>query len=108
MGKEVSGREPKAVLSSWRGSGTWLEVFFCCPLMIVGFSFGKDENFLRWLILERARLHKLVPSWRKNGWFVAKKSSENDHRRPFFEKLGIKFVIVSDHEEIYENDVWRR
>jgi hypothetical protein len=90
------------------GPGTWLEVFFLCPLLVVGFGCGKDETFLRWLFLERARLHKLVPSWRRNTWFVAKKSSENDHRKPFFEKLGIEFVIVSDYEEIYENQMWRR
>ena len=27
------------------GSGTWLDIFFFCPLMIVGFGLGKDETF---------------------------------------------------------------
>jgi hypothetical protein len=46
-------------------SGTWLEVFFFCPLVMLGFGFNKDETFLRWLFLERARLHRLRPEWKK-------------------------------------------
>lgn len=91
---------------SWAGAGTWLEVFFFCPLLIVGFGFGKDENFLRWLFLERARVHKLNSHWKEESWFVDTGSSDRQHRRPFFESLGIEIVSLPDYSEIYESRLW--
>ena len=93
---------------SWRGSDTWLEVFFFCPLVLFGFGFGKDENFLRWLFLERARLHKLRPDWKAKTWFVDTGAIDRVQRRPFFKGLDIEVVIVPDYPEIYDNPAWRR
>lgn len=93
---------------SWRGANTWLEIFFFCPIMIFGFTFGKDENFLRWLFLERARLHKIVPRWKTKTWFFEVQSSNSQNRRPFFEGLGIEYVTVPDFAEIYEDPIWQR
>lgn len=92
----------------WRGANTWLDVFFFCPLMIFGFGFGKDENFLRWLFLERARLHKLVPAWKAETWFIDVESENSLHRKPFFEGLGMEFIMVPDYSEIYENRLWNQ
>jgi hypothetical protein len=91
---------------SWLGAGTWLEVFFFCPLVIFGFGFGKDENFLRWLFLERARLHKSRPDWKAKTWFVDTGTTDKEHRRPFFEGLDIQVITVSQYAEIYENPAW--
>ena len=56
--------------SRWKGRNTWIDVLFFSPMMIFGFGFNKDENFLRWLFLERARLHKLNPRWKTKTWFI--------------------------------------
>lgn len=93
---------------SWRGANTWLEVLFFCPLMIFGFGFGKDENFLRWLFLERARLHKLVPAWKAKTWFVDVESDNSLYRKAFFERLGMEFVTVPDYPDIYEDQAWQQ
>lgn len=92
----------------WRGADTWLEVLFFCPLMIFGFGFGKDENFLRWLFLERARLHKLEPRWKTKTWFVEVQSDASAHRKAFFERLGMTFVTVRNYSDIYESPLWQQ
>ena len=100
--KEVSKAE------DWKGSGTWLEAFFFCPIVIIGFGLGKDENFLRWLFLERARLHRIRPEMKTDAWFIVKGSAESDHRVAFLERLGIKMIFTSNYEEIYENSAWSK
>ncbi len=91
---------------SWKGENTWLDVLFFCPLMIFGFGFNKDENFLRWLFLERARLQKIEPSWKTKTWFIDTPKNGSLHRKPFFEGLGMEYVSVSDYAEIYEDPMW--
>lgn len=94
--------------NSWFGSDTWLEVFFFCPLILIGFGFGKDENFLRWLFLERARLHKLRPDWAAKTWFVDRGTADEKQRRRFLEGLGMEVVTVPQYSDIYDNPAWRR
>ncbi|MDF0596309.1 hypothetical protein [Psychromarinibacter halotolerans] len=91
----------------WHGSDTWLEVIFFCPIVIFGFTFGKDENFLRWLFLERAKLQKITPEPPKKIWFVVKDDEGSDSRRLFFKRLGVEFVTVPDYPDIYENEAWQ-
>ena len=98
----------KTSRQSWRGSDTWLEVLFFHPLVLFGFGFGKDENFLRWLFLERARLHRLLPGSKAKTWFIECSATDREHRRPFFEGLGIEVIRVFEYAEIYENPAWRR
>ena len=105
-GKESLRALPSRDDEQWQGRNTWLDILFFSPLMIFGFGFNKDENFLRWLFLERARLHKLNPPWRTDSWFLDTPKSNNLNRRPFFEGLGIEYVAVSDYGEIYENSSW--
>ncbi len=75
--------------AQWKGRNTWLDVLIFSPMMIFGFGFNKDENFLRWLFLERARLHKINPDWKARTWFIDTPRSGSLHRKPFFEGLGI-------------------
>lgn len=91
----------------WNGSDSWLEVFLFMPLVIVGFGFKKDETFLRWLLLERARFHKIRPEWAQPTWYVCEASSDNALHRTFFEALGITMVIVNSHHDIYEAAAWQ-
>jgi hypothetical protein len=92
----------------WRGSNSWLEVLFFCPLLLFGFGFGRDENFFRWLFLERARLHKLVPAWKTHTWFVETGSLDRELRRPFFEGLGMEVILVPQYADIYDCPAWNR
>jgi len=82
-------------------------VFFFCPLILVGFGFGKDENFLRWLFLERARLHKLRPDWAAKTWFVDRGTADEKQRRVFLEGLGMEVVTVPEYSDIYANQAWK-
>jgi hypothetical protein len=91
----------------WRGRNTWLDILFFCPMMIFGFGFNKDENFLRWLFLERARLHKINPVWKTKTWFIDTPRNGSLHRKPFFEGLGMEYVTVADYADIYEDPTWR-
>ncbi|MBN9675960.1 hypothetical protein [Salipiger bermudensis] len=90
----------------WRGQDTWLDIIFFKPLLVVGFSFGKDESFLRWLLLERARIFKINPSWKNMAWYVDVVGDGDPHRKPFFEGLGMKYVTLREHREIYDSPVW--
>lgn len=94
--------------ASWRGADSWLEVLFFCPLILIGFGFGKDETFLRWLFLERARLHKLRPDWQTPTWFVDTQTTRHARRRLFLKGLGMDVVTVPHYAAIYENPAWQR
>lgn len=91
---------------SWRGGNSWLEILFFCPLLIFGFTFSKDETFLRWLFLERARLHKANPAMKKKTWFVDTPESGSLHRKAFFKCLGMEYIAITDYAEIYQNPAW--
>lgn len=98
----------RSIEGEWRGSDTWLEVLFFCPLLLIGFGFGRDENFLRWLFLERARLHKRRPNESHGTWFVDTVENKRMLRRPFFDGLNIKIISTPNYSDIYENAIWRR
>jgi len=91
----------------WAGAGTWLEPFFFCPIIILGLGFTRDETFLRWLFLERARFHRIRPDFKTEAWIVERKTDRPDHRRRFLTELGIETVYVKDYADIYENAAWR-
>lgn len=93
---------------SWRSSNTWLEVFFFCPILIVGFGFGKDETLFRWLFLERARIHKIRPDWRQDAWFVDTGGKAAGLHKQFLEGLGIQQISLQDYSAIYEAGGWGR
>jgi hypothetical protein len=94
--------------TEWRGSDTWLEVLFFSPLLIIGFTFGKDETFLRWLFLERARLHKIAPERKAKTWYVCGESGDSQHRRLFFERIGMNFATLPKYADIYEAPFWEQ
>ena len=92
--------------TNWPGQNTWLQPLFFSPLLIIGFGLSRDENFFRWLFLERARLHKLVPALKTKSWYVTTNTSKVGDRRPFFERLGMELVTVPTYSDIYEADFW--
>lgn len=88
----------------WEGTRTWLQIFFFCPIIMIGFGFNKDETFLRWLFLERAFLHRQNPKYLRKTWFVGSK----DKSRSFLEMLGVEMIPIpaDEYEQIYENNAW--
>ncbi len=75
--------------------------------MIFGFGLKRDENFLRWLFLERTRLHRTRPDCKTETSFVDTARDGSLNSKPFLEGAGMEFVSVPDYEDIYENPAWR-
>ena len=90
----------------WRGADTWLHILLFSPVLIFGFGFGKEENLMRWLFLERARLQKIWSIPCHPVWFVEKENQSSSNRKAFFERLGINFIGVDAYEKIYEAEGW--
>lgn len=90
----------------WVGQGTWLEPFFFSPLLVLGFGFEKDETFLRWLFMERARFYRVRPDQKTAAWFVQKIDDKAEHRKRFLDELGIQSIYVKDYPDIYDIDAW--
>lgn len=105
-GKKGLRANAKNSEGAWIGKNTWLEILFFNPIAIFGFTFGKDENFLRWLFLERARLHKIRPEWSAQTWYFDVQKDDGRDRRPFFDGLGMKYVKLPDYRDIYDDPVW--
>ncbi|RIJ20547.1 hypothetical protein D1224_15670 [Henriciella barbarensis] len=91
---------------TWPGQRSWLEAFFFNPMAVIGFGFHKDETFMRWLFLERARLHRKYPDIKRPLWYVARDSERLRHRFPFLKALGMAVVRVGSHRDIYESTAW--
>ena len=92
--------------SGWPGRRTWLQIILFKPLLIFGFGFGKDEVFMRWLLLERARLYSTHPHLRKPAWFVEKQSPALERRKAFLERIGIQVIATEIHYDVYDNAGW--
>lgn len=90
----------------WLGGHTWLDAFFFSDIAIIGLELGKDETFLRWLFLERARFFKRFPDHRKKTWFIVTGEDRLDARKAFFKHLDMDFVVASTYEQIYSNRAW--
>lgn len=93
-------------IDAWTGANSWLDIVFSRPLLIFGFGFGRDEIFLRWLFLERARFFKQNPERRRDAWYVDTPAKEHRDRRAFFERLGMNYVAATSYKDIYENSLW--
>gem|GEM_PF-436121 len=93
--------------TSWRGDTSWIDVVFKSHLVIFGFTFSKDETFLRWLFLERARFQKSNPTWKLKTWFVDTPQNGSLHRKPFFEGLGMQYVSIEEYSDIYDCPSWQ-
>lgn len=93
-------------IDRWKGRNTWLDAFFANDLLIFGLGLGRDEVFLRWLLIERARYCQEFGIQDRDGWYV-RVEGENDPDRDFLlEHVGVQIVEVASHGEIYSPKVW--
>lgn len=88
---------------SWKGYNTWLRIFMKSRLCIFGLGLGRDEVFLRWLLLERQRFYKKNPALAKRGWFLqrAEDKTISDGQQKFFAAVGLKVVVLPE-DDIYK------
>lgn len=89
----------------WKGGNTWLHIIFNKSLCIFGLALERDEIFLRWLLIERARFFKTHPEYKKKGWYVCcKDDEENIKGKEFYLKyVGFELVKLDDYKSIYED-----
>lgn len=91
----------------WDGKNTWLDLFFKKKLFIFGLGLGKDETFLRWLLIQRARYMKENNNFNnESGWYcyTNKNKLDNAGAKFYFEKVQLVPIEVT-YEDMFEN-VW--
>lgn len=95
-------------IKMWRGSNTWLQVFFHKQLLIFGLGLAENEVFLRWLLIERARYFKKFPDRAKRGWYVyvQQEAGLDPGKSLFLEGVGIEPYPVSTYDDIYAEEIW--
>lgn len=92
-------------INKWQGRTSWLDTIFCNDLAIIGLSLDEVEVFLRWILIERAKLFKKFPNLKKNAWYVDKDIT-NDGKAFFLENIGVQVINTGSYEAIYECDAW--
>jgi hypothetical protein len=93
----------------WKGSSTWLDIFFRSKLVFIGLGLQTQEVFLRWLLVQRKRYLQKNRISDMGVWFVIPESESGDAysgRRAFLETLGVKIIEVPDYIHIYKKEVW--
>ena len=95
-------------IDCWTGRNTWLDAFFANDLLIFGLGLSRDEVFLRWLLIERAKYGKRFESKKRKAWYVCTKKEEagNSDRNFFLKHVGVEIVGVNSFDEIYSSQVW--
>jgi hypothetical protein len=96
-------------LENWRGKDTWLQVFLSKPLLIFGLALQENEVFIRWLLIERARLFSKYPQYKRPAWYVsceADRSADNVGKLFFLKSMGVEPIRVATYDEIYGASAW--
>lgn len=96
-----------ADIHGWTGACTWLQIMFHKPLLIFGLGLAENEVFLRWLLIERAKYHRVFPARRQPAWYVHCAGEKNEGKLYFLQAVGVEPLPVSGFEEIYGEQTWR-
>lgn len=102
--KDNQGQLTK-VRGEWEGQNTWLNIFFNRTLIIFGLGLGKDEVFLRWLLIERFKYNRRYGVINKS-YFVDKVSNMKEGQKFFLRNVGIELIDINDYKILYE-DIWK-
>ena len=84
--------------TNWSGYYTWLHIIFSKNLFIFGLKLDKDEVFLRWLLIQRAKYSQLYNKGLK-GWFVDYNISKAT--RFFLEHIGFEVINIKKYDTLY-------
>jgi hypothetical protein len=96
-------------IDKWKGSSTWLDIFFRSKLVFIGLGLQTQEVFLRWLLIQRKKYLQKNRIADMGVWFVIPGSESGDAfsgRRAFLEALGVRILQVESYSHIYEKEVW--
>jgi hypothetical protein len=99
----------KKHMEKWRGSSTWLDIFFRRKLIFLGLGLQTQEVFLRWLLIQRKRYLEKNRISDMGVWFVIPTQESGDEysgRRAFLDALDIKIIEVPNYSYIYDSEVW--
>jgi hypothetical protein len=83
----------------WKGHQTWLHIWFNLPIVIFGLSYGIDEVFLRWLLIERRRYFNLYND--PMEVYYLSKGTPPPATQNLMQNLGVTIKVVNDYSEIY-------
>lgn len=87
--------------SPWNGCDTWLDIWFNKPIIIFGLGYGKDEVFLRWLLIERRRFFNKTGRNMEVTYIDVKGEKPNAPVYNLMRNLGVELVLVKGFDEIY-------
>ena len=90
----------------WRGAGTWLHIVFNKSLLIFGLGLEKNEIFLRWILIERARYFRKFPERKKQAWYVHIDETDGSGKLFFLEGVGVKPIRAKSYDELYRAATW--
>lgn len=90
----------------WRGVNSWLHTIFNNDILIFGIRLDKDEVFLRWLLIERARYFRKFPESSRDGWFISNSISSKEAKKYFLRSVGINPIDVESYDKIYGREIW--
>jgi hypothetical protein len=79
------------------------------PLVFFGLDLGRDEVFLRWLLIQRARYFAQHRDRLQPAWYVFPATENQPHHLAkyfFLKALGVEPVCVGTYGDIYGMSVW--
>jgi hypothetical protein len=94
----------------WRGSKTWLDVFFRKKLLFIGLGLEPQEIFLRYMLLQRKKYFKHHGLRGVRTWFAIPQEEASEQysgRQAFLGAIGAKTVVVPTHQSLYDSQVWK-
>lgn len=94
-------------MDNWSGYNTWLHILFNTDLCVLGLNLDVNENFLRWLLIERQKYYKRFIDHgitTCKGWYVYSKDDKelSDGKRLFLESVGLKLIELETYKDVYE------
>ena len=85
----------------WNGHDTWLDIWFNKPIIIFGLGYGKDEVFLRWLLIERRRFFNKMGRDMDVTYIDVKGPTPNAPVYNLMQNLGVTLKLVKGFDDIY-------
>lgn len=93
-------------IETWRGRSTWLDAVFRNDLLIIGLALDEVEVFIRWLLIERARLYIKFPSLKRAAWYIDTNDHKSTGKGIFLSGVGVTSIQESTYDKIYAATGW--
>ncbi|QYJ91683.1 hypothetical protein [Shewanella halotolerans] len=98
----LGGGFKNALKEHWRGNSTWLNILLHNELVFIGLGLESNEIFLRWLLIERAKLYKAFPERRRAAYYIYAGEPISQGQALFLEAVGVTVLPQTDYEALYE------